>query len=107
MTRREELISIVCENGKGDKALLTPYIDKMIKLENELSELEKLPFYDYNPKNPKQQKILPAFRIYKELLQQYTNCLKCLARSCDVDDTSEESPLRQWAANRMEVRDGR
>ena len=107
MTRREELIKIVCENGNGDKTLLSPYIDNMIKLEKELAEIEKLPFYDYNPNNPKQQKVLPAFRIYKELLQQYTNCIKCLAKSCGVDGDTDESPLRQWAAKRMEVKDGR
>ena len=36
----------------------------------------------------------------KELLQQYTNCLKLLLNFVDDANTDEESPLRKWIAER-------
>ena len=96
-TRRDELKKII-----NNEPLLLPLVDQITSIEAELTEVEKLPFYKVNPKNPEQQKMLPAFRIYKELLQQYTNCIKVLAKSTGLDDKDEESPLRKWVNARME-----
>ena len=96
MSRKEELLKIV-----NNEPLFVPLVDQIMSLENELEKIEKLPFYKINPSNPEQQKILPAFKIYKELLQQYTNCIKCIARSLGIDDKDEESPLRKWARSKM------
>lgn len=101
MNRRDELIKIV-----GDDPINAKMIDYVIGLETRLDELEKndregiAPFYKFNPDNPQQQKIMPMFKAYKELLQQYTNCYKALAKLNDKDDGKDESPLRKWAANR-------
>jgi len=101
MTRRDELIKIV-----GSDPINAKMIDYVIGLENRLDKLEKndregiAPFYEVNPDNPRQQRINPTFKAYKELLQQYTNCYKALAKMNDKDDGKEESPLRKWAANR-------
>lgn len=96
MDRKEELLKIV-----NDEPLLLPLVEEVIMIEEQLAEVRKLPFYKVNPNNPTQQKMLPAFRIYKELLQQYTNCIKCLARSAGIDDKDEESPLRKWVNSRL------
>ena len=95
MSRKEELIKIV------DDPLLLPLVEEVIKIEGQLAEVRKLPFYKVNPNNPTQQKMLPAFRIYKELLQQYTNCIKCLATATG-DSEGEESPLRKWVKKRVD-----
>lgn len=101
MGRREELITIV-----GDDPINAKMIDYVIGLEKRLDELEQnditgiAPFYKVNPDNPTQQKVMPMFKAYKELLQQYTNCYKALAKMNDKDDNKNESPLRQWAARR-------
>lgn len=98
MDRKKQLIDIV---GKENSNLFTTLIDQIIYLENKISEVEKLPFYKVNPKNPLQQKMLPAFKLYKELLQQYTNCIRTIARASGVNEHDEESPLRIWVQNRM------
>lgn len=97
MSRKEELIKI------ADDPLLLPLIEEVIKIEAQLAEVSKLPFYKVNPKNPEQQKMLPAFRIYKELLQQYTNCIKTIASASGQDDSGEESPLRKWVNSRLDM----
>lgn len=97
MNRKEELLKIV-----NNEPLFVPLVDQIISLEKKIAEIEKLPFYKVNPANSSQQKLLPAFRLYKELLQQYTNCIKCLARTSGMDEKDEESPLRAWTRKRIE-----
>lgn len=101
MDRKKELIKIVCKDGTGNEIIL-PLIDQVILMETKLDELGKLPFYKFNPDNPQQQKMLPAFKIYKEMLQQYTNCIKVIGRASGQDMDDEESPLRKWANSRLE-----
>ena len=91
MDRKKELLKLA-----GDDAALIELVSKMLFLEKRLEELEKLPFIKVNPNNPAQQKATPAAKQYKELLQQYTNCIKILSRTGNADDTEEESLLRKW-----------
>lgn len=102
MDRKEELIKIVCQQGNENKVTLLPLINQIIFMENKLDELKQLPFYKFNPDNPQQQKMLPAFKIYKEMLQQYTNCIKVIGRASGQDMDNEESPLRKWANKKLE-----
>lgn len=98
MDRKEELLALA-----GDDAALIELVSKMLFLEKRLEELEKLPFIKVNPNNPAQQKATPAAKQYKELLQQYTNCIKILSRAGNVDDSEEESPLRKWVKNHADT----
>lgn len=91
MTRREELLQLV-----KDDITLIPLIDDIVFLESQLTELKKLPFIRINPNNPSQQKTTPAAKQYKEFLQQYTNCIKVIARATGADESDDESPLRKW-----------
>lgn len=97
MTRKEELEEVI-----GDDLTLKPLIDEIIFLEGQLEELKKLPFIKVNPKNPMQQKSTPAQKQYKELLQQYANILKIVARSAGVDENDDESPLRKWVKQHVD-----
>lgn len=103
MSRKDELIKIICKDGGGNENVLLPLIEKAIFLENKLNDLENLPFYKVNPSNSLQQKTLPAFKMYKELLQQYTNVIKTLANAAGEEEKQEESPLRKWVKGRMDV----
>ena len=85
MDRKKELLKII-----DDDITLIPLVDEIINIEKKLTEVSKLPFYKVNPKNPEQQKMLPAFRIYKELLQQYTNCIKVLSSASGQNESDEE-----------------
>lgn len=89
--RRKELLDAI----KNDPTL-TPLVDDAIYLEEQLEELRKLPKIKIHPSDPSRQKATPAAKLYKEMLQQYTNIIKVLTRQSDNDETEEESPLRKW-----------
>ena len=89
--RREELLNAI----KNDPTLV-PLVDDAVYLEQQLEELRKLPKIKIHPADPSKQKTTPAAKLYKEMLQQYTNIIKVLTRQSDLDETEEESPLRKW-----------
>ena len=94
MERREELLKLT-----GDPTII-PLIDKLLFLERQLEELEKLPMIKVNPKNPEQQKSTPAAKLYKEFLQQYTNVIKIISHATGDENNEEDSPLRVWVKSR-------
>lgn len=98
MERREELLKLV---NDSNRTTVLPLIDKMLFLENQLEQLEKLPMIKVNPENPMQQKSTPASKLYKEFLQQYTNVVKVISHMVGVENDQEESPLRKWVATRL------
>lgn len=91
MNRKEELLKAV-----GDDPLLIPSITEMVYLEEQLDYLRSLPKIKVHPTDPTKQKVLPAAKQYKDLLQQYNNILKTLLRATGTDADDEESPLRKW-----------
>lgn len=91
MSRREELIKLVDNN-----IALVPLVDEMIELEKRIEEVKRLPFIKVHPEDPMKQKSTPAAKLYKELLQQYTNVVRVLIRATGVDESDDESPLRAW-----------
>ena len=91
MTRKEELIEAVHGN-----TLLIPLISDMVYLEEQLEYLQTLPKIRIHPDDPSKQKATPAAKLYKELLQQYTNIVKVMLRATGSEDIEEESPLRKW-----------
>jgi hypothetical protein len=94
LNRKEELLKIV------DNSVFEPLIDKIVYLEGQLEELQKLPMIKVNPNNPSQQKTTPSAKLYKEFLQQYTNCIKIISRASGDEGDDEESPLRKWVRYR-------
>lgn len=94
MNRKEELLKSV------NDSTLAPLIDKLLFIEGQLENLEKLPMIKVNPNNPEQQKATPAAKIYKEFLQQYTNVIKVISHAVGDENNEEDSPLRRWAKSR-------
>lgn len=90
--RKEKLFSL-CKKGKTEVSQL---VDEILFLESKLRELKSLPFYKTHPSDNQKQKLLPVGRLYKELLQQYNQCLKVFAGLTGNDAENEESPLRKW-----------
>lgn len=91
MCRFEELFKSV-ENDET----LKPLIEQMVYLEGELETLKKLPKYKIHPNDPTRQKITVAGKLYKEYLQQYINVVKVVVRITGIDESEEDSPLRDW-----------
>ena len=103
MDRKQELVNIICKNGKENDIKARQLVDEIVFIEKQLVSLRELPFINVNPANPMQQKSTPAAKQYKELLQQYNNSLKLLLKmSGDIGEVEEESPLRQWIKSRKE-----
>lgn len=93
MERREELRKLV---PPSIAPTIYPMIDEMVFLEGELIKLRACPMIKIDPNDPTRQKATPAAKLYKEFLQQYTNCVKVVAHAVGDDGTEEESPLRAW-----------
>lgn len=91
MTRKEELLEAVHGN-----TLLIPLVSDMVYLEGQLEYLQTLPKIRIHPNDPSKQKATPAAKLYKELLQQYTNIVKVMLRATGSEDIEEDSPLRKW-----------
>lgn len=105
MTRREELTKYIREKRPDDESILRPLVDDVIYLEVTMDELRKLPMVERHPSD--QTKVRPSgsAKLYKELLQQYNNCMKLiLVRESVNADGDEESPLRQYMKSRLETR---
>lgn len=102
MTRKEQFQNIIFKTGTDNDAKTSQLIEEIIFIEENLVKLKELPFIVVNTKNPAIQKATPASKQYKELLQQYNNCLRLLFRiTGEMDSTEEESPLRKWLKERM------
>lgn len=101
MTRKEQLLSIINKSGSENETKTAQLIDEIIFIEENLAKLKELPFIVVSSKNPGIQKATPASKQYKELLQQYNNCLRLLFRiTGEMDGSEEESPLRKWLKER-------
>jgi len=105
MTRKEQLQSIV-NKGSENETKTSQLVEEIIFIEEQLVKLKELPFIVVSSKNPGIQKATPASKQYKELLQQYNNCLRLLFRiTGEMDGAEEESPLRKWLKERTGVSD--
>lgn len=95
MTRKEELTKYF-KDKLGDITVIYPLIEKVVMLEEDLAELEKLPRSIVHPENKNLVKEPPHFKMWKEKYQQYTNSIKVLQSFTRGTEEKEESPLRLY-----------
>lgn len=95
MTRKEELKKYF-KDKIGDLTVIEPLIDKVVMLEEDLAELEKLPRFIAHPKNKNLVKEPPHFKMWKEKFQQYTLSIKVLQSFTRGTEEKEDSPLRAY-----------
>ena len=93
MDRREELNEIFKGIDVNIKKLVDPLIQEVIFLEDQMSELKKLPFISTHPKNPALQKKTEAAKLYKECSQSYMNAIRILCSILHKVDSSAEDDL--------------
>lgn len=97
MNRKDELLKALDTVEKSKREIVLPLIDDIVFIEEQLKELKKLPFIKVHPQNPSLQKPTAAAKQYKELLQQYNNCIKVLCSQFHTTGgDNEESPLRMY-----------
>lgn len=96
MKRKDEILQYIKENRPNDVTVLSPMVEDVVFLEERLEELKKLPFIETHPTNEMKQRVTPSGKLYKELLQQYNNCIKVILLKSAGDDSEEESPLRAY-----------
>lgn len=97
MDRREELNTILERFDENKKMLLSELVNEIFFLEMQLKDLKKYPFIKVHPKDSSIQKQTVAGKQYKELLQQYNNCIKVLLSSLSIGQNEEnDSVVRQW-----------
>lgn len=105
-TRIAELQACFDGIDDGMLSIVQPLITETAYLEGELDFLRGLPKIRVHPDDPKRQQATPAAKLYKELLQQYTNCVKVLASVLRRDAPEEESPLRAYLEGRRQQNGG-
>ena len=98
MNRREELEKIL---NDANNSFVSPLIDEIMYMEDQLNILRPLPKIRVNPADNSQQKITPAWKMYKECVQQYLNAVKLLSGITKTDVDTEESPLRKWVNQKI------
>lgn len=96
MDRKEELRQLCAELDDAARTTTAQLVDEIVFLETQLKVLRKYPFIKVNPKDPAQQKPTYAAKQYKELLQQYNNCIKILLSALGKVESAETSPLREY-----------
>lgn len=94
--RQKDLEKIFLALDDAAKCAVSELIEHIIFLEVKLEELKQYPFIEVNPKNPMQQRATLAAKQYKELLQQYNNCIKILLSAANKSEGEETSPLREY-----------
>ena len=97
--RKDELLKIF-DNVEDTKGIILPLIDDVVFLEEQLDYLRTLPFIRVSTQDPSLQKATPASKQYKELLQQYNNCIKILTGIIRKDGSEDVSPLRAYLNSR-------
>lgn len=101
-TREAQLLGML-DDAPDLQEVLRPTIEEMTFLEQRLDELRQLPFIRVSPTDPTRQKVTPAARQYKELLQQYNNCVKMLTVALSRMPHGEESPLAAFLERAHEL----
>ena len=99
--RKEEMAEIFQNLDPEKLKLVTPLIDQIIFLEEQINYLTTLPFIVVKEGEPKKQRATPAYRQYKELSQTYINALKVVNGALGIKDDKVESPLRKYMEQRV------
>lgn len=92
--RREQLNEIFKNVDEAQKQLIDPLLDELVRLEDEIAELRKLPQLRVHPNNPSIQKLTPAARLLKMELQSYMNAVRILSGILNkIESTTQDELL--------------
>lgn len=105
-SERERALRRIFSGIDGDvNETVSQLIDETVYLEKQLFLLRGESMFRVHPQNPELVKVSPRAKLYKEFLQQYTNCIKALLAVLQKNAPEEVSPLRQWLDERNKQRE--
>jgi hypothetical protein len=93
VTRLEELKTIFQNVEEDQRRLVDRLLEEVVFLENQMTELKKLPFVRVHPSNPEIQKTTSAAKLYKECTQSYMNAIRILAGILHKVESSAQDEL--------------
>lgn len=91
--RKNQLYSLFDHIDENERKLIIPLLDRVLFLEQQMTELEEFPFLKINPKNPLLQKVTPAAKLYKECMQSYMNAVRILLNTLRKVESSAADEL--------------
>lgn len=102
MERREELTAIFKGMDANVLTIVTPLIERLVYVEEQLMELEKVPHIKFHPDDRSRQKDLPAGKRYNQMLAQHKDIVRILCSLVHKSDGGEiESKLDQWLTKEL------
>lgn len=100
MEDREKVLLSLFKDLDDKKEIIEPLISDVVFIEHRLKELRELPFIRVSKRDIAIQESTPASKQYKELLQQYNNCIKILDGMLSKNGEEDDSPLREYLKSR-------
>lgn len=99
----QKLLEAFGDLPENKRAIIEQLTKDFCKWANISAALDGLPTFEFDPKNPKRQRKLPAHDMLKDAQQRTTELARALLRVLD-GETEEESPLMKMM---REFRDGK
>lgn len=94
--RLAEYQRIFADVDEGERGLADKLIFECAYYEEQMEALKKLPFIAVNPKNPNQQRMTAAAKLYKEYATSYMNGIRILLNILrKVETTAQDELLRR------------
>lgn len=88
----EDIMQALGDVPEKKRLILEQLAKDFCKWANISAQLEGLPTFEVDPKNPKRQRKLPAHDMLKDAQQRTTELARALLRVVD-NESEEESPL--------------
>ena len=93
--RRDILLEVFNEMDESRRTLAETLVDEMLFLEKSMEECKEYAFIETNSKG--EQRMTPAWKIYKDCLSQYSNNVRILLNMTGKQgEEKKDSPLRAY-----------
>lgn len=93
MSRLDDLKEIAEALPAEQKKIIAPLLSDIDFMETRLASLRELPHIKVHPKDPSKQRITPAGKQYKEVMQSYLNAMKVIISALNKTETSAADEL--------------
>ena len=93
--RKKALMDVFSGMDETRMKVVERLVDEMVFLEESMSECRELPMIEVNSKG--EQRMTPAWKIYKDSFSQYSNSVRILLSMMGKEgEEKKDSPLRAY-----------